>query len=97
MLVCFLLLTCLKFDFSAFTVIFYPWNAVDFFFVCDYCSVNLVIFYESLILNPGKTLGQPKRHLLTTGWSVFVSTKRLLAGDSVLFIRYTNTFNIEST
>jgi len=24
---------------------------------------------------------------LTTGWSVFVSTKRLLAGDSVLFIR----------
>nr|DAD30283.1 TPA_asm: hypothetical protein HUJ06_031751 [Nelumbo nucifera] len=31
--------------------------------------------------------GQPKRHLLTTGWSVFVSTKGLLAGDSVLFIR----------
>ena len=32
--------------------------------------------------------GQPKRHLLTTGWSVFVSSKRLIAGDSVLFIRY---------
>ncbi|KAJ8500377.1 hypothetical protein OPV22_010929 [Ensete ventricosum] len=31
--------------------------------------------------------GQPKRHLLTTGWSVFVGTKRLSAGDSVLFIR----------
>eukprot|EP00252_Welwitschia_mirabilis_P016032 TRINITY_DN354_c0_g1_i14.p1 TRINITY_DN354_c0_g1~~TRINITY_DN354_c0_g1_i14.p1 ORF type:complete len:1107 (+),score=229.86 TRINITY_DN354_c0_g1_i14:703-4023(+) len=31
--------------------------------------------------------GQPKRHLLTTGWSVFVSSKRLVAGDSVLFIR----------
>nr|ARR29256.1 auxin response factor 6 [Ceratopteris pteridoides] len=31
--------------------------------------------------------GQPKRHLLTTGWSVFVSAKRLQAGDSVLFIR----------
>ncbi|KAL5771916.1 hypothetical protein ACOSP7_011525 [Xanthoceras sorbifolium] len=30
--------------------------------------------------------GQPKRHLLTTGWSVFVSNKRLVAGDSVLFI-----------
>lgn len=30
--------------------------------------------------------GQPKRHLLTTGWSVFVSAKRLIAGDSVLFI-----------
>lgn len=32
--------------------------------------------------------GQPKRHLLTTGWSHFVSGKRLFAGDSVLFIRY---------
>ncbi|MQL92192.1 hypothetical protein Taro_024815 [Colocasia esculenta] len=31
--------------------------------------------------------GQPKRHLLTTGWSLFVSGKRLVAGDSVLFIR----------
>lgn len=31
--------------------------------------------------------GQPKRHLLTTGWSVFVSAKRLSAGDAVLFIR----------
>ncbi|KAI4308154.1 hypothetical protein L6164_031257 [Bauhinia variegata] len=30
--------------------------------------------------------GQPKRHLLTTGWSVFVSARRLVAGDSVLFI-----------
>uniref|UniRef100_A0A5B6ZXJ1 Auxin response factor n=1 Tax=Davidia involucrata TaxID=16924 RepID=A0A5B6ZXJ1_DAVIN len=31
--------------------------------------------------------GQPKRHLLTTGWSIFVSSKRIFAGDSVLFIR----------
>lgn len=31
--------------------------------------------------------GQPKRHLLTTGWSVFVGAKRLKAGDAVLFIR----------
>ncbi|KAI3465574.1 hypothetical protein Pfo_022237 [Paulownia fortunei] len=30
--------------------------------------------------------GQPKRHLLTTGWSVFVSAKRLAAGDAVIFI-----------
>ncbi|CAH9080616.1 unnamed protein product [Cuscuta epithymum] len=30
--------------------------------------------------------GQPKRHLLTTGWSVFVSAKRLTAGDAVIFI-----------
>ncbi|KAL6579293.1 Auxin response factor 16 [Orobanche minor] len=26
--------------------------------------------------------GQLKRHLLTTGWSVFVSSKRLVAGDT---------------
>ncbi|KAE8680394.1 Auxin response factor 11 [Hibiscus syriacus] len=31
--------------------------------------------------------GKPKRHLLTTGWSLFVGSKRLRAGDSVLFIR----------
>ncbi|VFQ81917.1 unnamed protein product [Cuscuta campestris] len=31
--------------------------------------------------------GQPKRHLLTTGWSMFIGAKRLRAGDSVLFIR----------
>ncbi|XP_076884665.1 auxin response factor 5-like [Bidens hawaiensis] len=31
--------------------------------------------------------GQPKRHLLSTGWSMFVSAKRLKAGDAVLFIR----------
>ncbi|KAL5174434.1 Auxin response factor 5 [Glycine soja] len=31
--------------------------------------------------------GKPKRHLLTTGWSLFISGKRLLAGDSVLFVR----------
>ncbi|KAG6555975.1 hypothetical protein Mapa_001915 [Marchantia paleacea] len=34
--------------------------------------------------------GQPKRHLLTTGWSVFVSQKRLVAGDAVLFLRGEN-------
>nr|KAJ0185508.1 hypothetical protein LSAT_V11C900473060 [Lactuca sativa] len=31
--------------------------------------------------------GQPKRHLLTTGWSMFVGAKRLKAGDAVLFVR----------
>ncbi|KAJ7536068.1 hypothetical protein O6H91_12G055600 [Diphasiastrum complanatum] len=34
--------------------------------------------------------GHPKRHLLTTGWSVFVSQKRLVAGDSVIFLRGEN-------
>ncbi|XP_057813651.1 auxin response factor 11 isoform X2 [Cryptomeria japonica] len=34
--------------------------------------------------------GQPRRHLLTTGWSVFVSHKRLVSGDAVLFLRGEN-------
>ncbi|KAG8634538.1 hypothetical protein MANES_17G050300v8 [Manihot esculenta] len=31
--------------------------------------------------------GQPRRHLLTTGWSAFVNKKKLLSGDAVLFLR----------
>ncbi|KAH7292927.1 hypothetical protein KP509_28G004000 [Ceratopteris richardii] len=34
--------------------------------------------------------GHPRRHLLTTGWSVFVSHKRLMAGDAVIFLRGEN-------
>lgn len=33
-------------------------------------------------------LGQPRRHLLTTGWSTFVTSKRLVAGDAFVFMRY---------
>ncbi|XP_072969937.1 auxin response factor 17-like [Typha angustifolia] len=31
--------------------------------------------------------GTPRRHLLTTGWSRFVNAKKLIAGDSVVFIK----------
>ncbi|CAJ1974165.1 unnamed protein product [Sphenostylis stenocarpa] len=31
--------------------------------------------------------GTPRRHLLTTGWSTFVNNKKLVAGDSVVFMR----------
>lgn len=34
--------------------------------------------------------GQPRRHLLTTGWSTFVTSKRLSAGDSFVFLRGDN-------
>nr|ABN05872.1 Transcriptional factor B3 [Medicago truncatula] len=34
--------------------------------------------------------GTPKRHLLTTGWSPFVSDKKLASGDSVVFLRSEN-------
>lgn len=32
-------------------------------------------------------VGQPRRHLLTTGWSAFVNKKKLVSGDAVLFLR----------
>ncbi|KAJ6851358.1 auxin response factor 2-like [Iris pallida] len=34
--------------------------------------------------------GQPKRHLLQSGWSSFVSSKRLAAGDAFIFLRGEN-------
>ncbi|XP_058100617.1 auxin response factor 3-like isoform X2 [Magnolia sinica] len=34
--------------------------------------------------------GQPRRHLLTTGWSAFVHKKKLVSGDAVLFLRGAN-------
>ncbi|KAM0002231.1 putative transcription factor ARF family [Helianthus debilis subsp. tardiflorus] len=34
--------------------------------------------------------GTPRRHLLTTGWSNFVNHKKLVAGDSVVFLRADN-------
>ncbi|XP_057439003.1 auxin response factor 4-like isoform X2 [Lotus japonicus] len=30
--------------------------------------------------------GQPKRHLITSGWSTFVNSKKLVAGDSCIFV-----------
>ncbi|KAK8496175.1 hypothetical protein V6N13_052117 [Hibiscus sabdariffa] len=34
--------------------------------------------------------GTPRRHLLTTGWSTFVNQKKLVAGDSIVFLRAKN-------
>uniref|UniRef100_A0A7N0TM07 Auxin response factor n=1 Tax=Kalanchoe fedtschenkoi TaxID=63787 RepID=A0A7N0TM07_KALFE len=34
--------------------------------------------------------GTPRRHLLTTGWSNFVNHKKLVAGDSIVFLRDEN-------
>ncbi|XP_057472490.1 auxin response factor 24-like [Actinidia eriantha] len=34
--------------------------------------------------------GQPKRHLLTSGWSAFVGAKKVVAGDACLFLRGEN-------
>ncbi|KAL4383846.1 hypothetical protein GQ457_15G022300 [Hibiscus cannabinus] len=32
-------------------------------------------------------VGQPKRHLLTSGWSTFVTSKKLAAEDTLIFLR----------
>ncbi|CAA3013103.1 auxin response factor 18-like [Olea europaea subsp. europaea] len=34
--------------------------------------------------------GTPRLHLLTTGWSAFVNHKKLVAGDSIVFLRAEN-------
>ncbi|KAF7150732.1 hypothetical protein RHSIM_Rhsim02G0248200 [Rhododendron simsii] len=43
--------------------------------------------------------GQPKRHLLATGWSKFVTKRKLVAGDSVVFLsqRHVNTHEFVSS
>jgi hypothetical protein len=34
--------------------------------------------------------GTPRRHLLTTGWSPFVSDKKIVSGDSIVFVKTEN-------
>jgi len=61
-------------------------TGVSMLFVIEICyETGMSVFVVDYIYN--FLLGQPKRHLLTTGWSLFVGSKRLRAGDSVLFIR----------
>ncbi|XP_052194955.1 auxin response factor 8 isoform X3 [Diospyros lotus] len=47
---------------------------------------SLLLGISMMLSGSSGIFSEPKRHLLTTGWSVFVSAKRLVAGDSVLFI-----------
>jgi len=44
---------------------------------------------QLLVLNSEilASLGQPRRHLLTTGWSTFVTSKKLIAGDAFVYLR----------
>lgn len=54
------------------------------------CSIHLVFFVDASVhyADIAFIAGQPRRHLLTTGWSVFVSSKKLVAGDAFIFLRY---------
>ncbi|KVI07290.1 Aux/IAA-ARF-dimerization [Cynara cardunculus var. scolymus] len=51
--------------------------------------LRINIKHHLFVLYP-VSAGQPKRHLLTTGWSMLVGAKRLKAGDAVIFIRRAN-------
>ncbi|PWZ26445.1 Auxin response factor 15 [Zea mays] len=42
------------------------------------------------MLSISHVIGQPRRHLLTTGWSAFVNKKKLVSRDAVLFLRGDN-------
>ncbi|PIN24552.1 hypothetical protein CDL12_02737 [Handroanthus impetiginosus] len=58
----------------------------------SYMKTIILSHVMSNVYNPFNCLssGQPRRHLLTTGWSTFVSSKRLAAGDSFVFLRGDN-------
>lgn len=54
------------------------------------CRISCEIQYFHDYLTWHASAGQPRRHLLTTGWSAFVNKKKLVSGDAVLFLRYRN-------
>ena len=62
--------------------IFYLWSCSSHF--TDAWGYGVMLTICSLIMNIS---GQPRRHLLQSGWSVFVSSKRLVAGDAFIFLR----------
>lgn len=78
---------------SAFPVFLYCRSLLLMFMchVTKYMRVNLsdVVFLLTvrLKMNNLYEIGQPRRHLLTTGWSTFVTSKKLVAGDSFVFLR----------
>lgn len=52
-------------------------------------STEFSTFMQLMVLNSATpcSLGQPRRHLLTTGWSTFVTSKKLIAGDAFVYLR----------
>lgn len=74
----------LKLDYTKFYSLLFRFVVV----VVRLFMIHLAISLMFIPLVLSYCVGQPKRHLLTTGWSMFVGAKRLRAGDSVLFIRY---------
>lgn len=61
-------------------------QSVIMLFTCLMQEFDVRTFSRFLIMQKNFA-GQPRRHLLTTGWSVFVSSKKLVAGDAFIFLR----------
>lgn len=85
---------------SIFSLFFWTLNARHFF--CFFLNNNsqakiqlynswqvfsILTFWIKLLVLLNENVGQPKRHLLTTGWSTFVTSKKLVAGDEFIFLR----------
>ena len=60
----------------------------QFMFDSRLLELSCWILVEFYFMYVSVTSGQPRRHLLQSGWSVFVSAKRLVAGDAFIFLRY---------
>lgn len=64
-----------------------PFKFTDITFILGISMLACVGSSHFFWLFPGMP-GQPRRHLLQSGWSVFVSSKRLVAGDAFIFLRF---------
>ena len=56
--------------------------------ICIISTLFILCAMDADVVIPG----QPRRHLLQSGWSVFVSSKRLVAGDAFIFLRFASFF-----
>ncbi|WZZ86927.1 hypothetical protein YC2023_115506 [Brassica napus] len=58
-------------------------HSIFHFKICEYLSLIYILFTKN-------QLGTPKRHLFTSGWNEFAKGKKLVAGDSFVFLRGEN-------
>ena len=56
-------------------------HSIFHFKICEYLSLIYILFTKN-------QLGTPKKHLFTSGWNEFAKGKKLVAGDSFVFLRY---------
>jgi hypothetical protein len=79
-------------DVDLFSIFCLVYPSVFLRFIASFMLIGKLncLFLMLMIVNRAQNLsssGQPRRHLLQSGWSVFVSSKRLVAGDAFIFLR----------